>query len=88
MKIHTDKLKGSHVYLELLTHDTRKQFESWQRTSGSGNSTKCLLIDETYDKQFDDYFNTAMDPQAMGGQQAFVIRKTAGQRDHWNDPLL
>jgi len=39
--------------------------------------TKTLLIDDTYDIQFDDYFDEALNlPQLFG--RAFVIRTTAG----------
>ena len=37
--------------------------------------TKTIIVDETYSTQMGAYLATAMDPTAMGGQQAFVIRQ-------------
>ena len=77
MDIDVSKLKGSYVYLEKLNwkhkgllHHLANDERIWEFNRG-------LLLDETFDKQFDQYFSTAIDNTAIGGQQTFVICKTS-----------
>ncbi len=73
--IDTSLLKGRHVYLEYLQPAHQEPLRVLARDERLWEFTKTLLLNERYDQQFDDYFNTALDPAAMGGQQAFVIRQ-------------
>ena len=76
MDIDLKKLSGKHIYLELLAKehvDTLRQLAKDERI---WEFTKAFSIDETFDKQFDEYISIAFDENAMGGQQAFVIRST------------
>jgi len=77
MDIDTTKLKGRHVYLEKLTAKHKETLRQLAKDERIWEGNRGLLLDETYDRQFDHYFTTAMDNQAMGGQQAFVMYKTA-----------
>jgi RimJ/RimL family protein N-acetyltransferase len=75
MNIDISKLKGKHVYLELLSPDHREMIRSIAKDERIWEFNKMLLIDNNYDKMYDAYFTTALDPKAMGGQQTFVIRQ-------------
>ncbi|HYH16490.1 MAG TPA: GNAT family protein [Flavisolibacter sp.] len=77
LSIDTSKLKGAHVYLEHLRPDHTDVLRSLARDERLWEFTKTLLINDTYDEQFTSYITTALDPAAIGGQQAFVIRATA-----------
>jgi RimJ/RimL family protein N-acetyltransferase len=69
------KLRGRHVYLELLSSGHRDIVRQLARDERIWEFNKMLLIDENYDKMFDAYFDMALDKQAMSGQQSFVIRQ-------------
>ena len=71
------KLKGKYVYLETLTTHHVEALRQLAKDERIWEFTKAFAINETSDKQFADYINTASDNNAMGGQQAFVIRQTA-----------
>jgi N-acetyltransferase len=74
MVIEISKLKGRHVYLELLLPEHRGIIRQLARDERIWEFNKMLLIDENYDKMFDAYFEMALDKHSMGGQQSFVIR--------------
>ena len=74
------KLKGKHVCLELLREDHREMIRQLAKDENIWEFNRMLLVDETYDKQFDSYFAFAMDPQGRGEQHAFVIHRT-GEKD-------
>lgn len=76
MKIDISKLKGRHVYLEPLREDHREIIRVLAKDERIWEFTRALLINGTYDNQFDAYFNFAIDPRARGEQHAFVIHKT------------
>jgi len=76
MNIDVSKLKGRHVSLELLTEGHREIIRPIAKDGRIWEFNRMLLIDETYDKQFDSYFAFAMDPQGRGEQHTFVIHKT------------
>jgi N-acetyltransferase len=78
MDIDISKLKGRHVFLELLREDHREMIRSLAKDERIWEFNKMLLIDDSYDKMYDTYFNTALDRKAMGGQQTFVMRSTKG----------
>ncbi|MEO5561956.1 MAG: GNAT family N-acetyltransferase, partial [Chitinophagaceae bacterium] len=73
MIIDTEKLKGKHVYLEKLTPAHKELIRPLAKDERIWEFTKAFSIDDTYDKQFEDYFTNAMDPKWRGEQQAFVI---------------
>jgi len=77
MTIDTAQLRGRHVYLELLQPVHREPLRQMGRDERIWEFTKTLLLNDSYDQQFDAYFNTALDTGALGGQQAFVIRQVA-----------
>ena len=73
LNIDTSKLKGRHVFLELLLPGHRDIIRPLARDERIWEYNKMLLIDDNFDKMFDDYFNVALDKQLMGGQQSFAI---------------
>ena len=75
MNIDILRLRGRHVYLEMLLPGHRDIIRKLARDERIWEFNKMLLIDENYDKMFDAYFNMALDKLVMGGQQSFVIRQ-------------
>src|SRR5882724_12365292 len=69
------RLKGRHVYLEFLQEAHREPLRQLARDERVWEYTKTLLLNERFDEQFDTYFNTALDTNALQGQQAFAIRQ-------------
>ena len=80
MMIDISKLRGRHVYLEMLLPGHRDIIRQLASDERIWEFNKMLLIDENYDKMFDAYFDTALDKQVMGGQQSFVIRQLKDDR--------
>jgi len=74
-----DLLKGNHVYLQFLTESHREVLRPLARDPRIWEFTKTLLLTETYDQQFDNYFNEALSYTAKG-DQAFVIVATLDSR--------
>lgn len=79
MQTDSSFFKAKHVYLECLTEDHRNAIRPLAKNKEIWEFNQMLLIDENYDKMFDEYFNTALDLNAMGGQQTFVIRQSKDQ---------
>jgi N-acetyltransferase len=75
MDIDVTLLKGKFVYLEKLTREHLPVLKELARDERIWEFTKTLLINETYESQADSYLATALDTNALGGQQAFVIRQ-------------
>ncbi len=75
--IDTTLLKGRHVYLEFLQPAHREELRTLARDERVWEFTKTLLMGERFDPMFDAYLDTALDPAAMNGQQAFVIRQVS-----------
>lgn len=73
MQIDISKLKGHFVYLELLQPEHVPQLKTLARDERLWEYTKTLLVNETFDKQFDNYINAAFDPRFTGLQASFVI---------------
>jgi N-acetyltransferase len=67
-------LHGAYVYLEPAAEIHREFLRPLAKDERLWEFTKTLLIDDTYDKQFDDYYNIALATVNEDGQ-AFVIRK-------------
>ena len=74
MQIDVSKLRGHYVYLELLTSDHLPQLKALSRNEQIWQYTKTLLINDTFDEQFDRYINAALDPRFSGMQVSFVMR--------------
>ena len=74
-----DVLRGRHVYLEFLTEAHREVLRPLARDPRIWEFTKTLLLTETYDQQFDNYFNDALTFQSKG-DQTFVIVATLDSR--------
>lgn len=77
LQIDTSLLKGTHVYLELLRPDHISVLKDLAKGERLWEYTKTLLINDMYDVQFQQYITKALDKEADGGQQAFVVRATA-----------
>ena len=69
----TIKLKGQFVYLEPLHENYRETLRGMAKDERIWEFTKTLLINETYDVQFDEYFDVALG-FVKSGWQAYVIR--------------
>jgi RimJ/RimL family protein N-acetyltransferase len=74
--IDVSRLKGKHVYLEFLLPAHRDVIHSLAKDELIWEFNKMLLVDDKYDSSFAEYFNEALDKDALGGQQTFVIKKT------------
>ena len=70
------KLRGNHVHLELLLPVHREIIRPLAKDERLWEYTKLLPSDDSFDSAYDEYFNTALDRNALGGQQAFVIKKS------------
>lgn len=71
-------LRGAFVYLLPVDESCREVLRGLAKDERIWEFTKTLLINESYDAQFDEYFDGAMQLPASGGQ-AFVIRAVDGQ---------
>jgi RimJ/RimL family protein N-acetyltransferase len=76
MDIEISKLKGKHIYLELLQPFHKETLRDLAKDERIWEGNRGFSLNETFDEQFDIYFAAAIDNKAMGSQQAFVIRKT------------
>ena len=70
-------LRGKYVYLEPFSLSHFDGIRALAKDERIWEFNKMLTIDATYDTRFKEYFVTALDPGALGGQQTFVIRDTA-----------
>jgi len=66
-------LKGQAVCLQPACEADRELIRPLARDERIWEFTRTLLIDETYDLQFDDYFDEALRLPKLGGR-AFIIR--------------
>ena len=67
-------LRGQYVYLSFATEAHRDRIRPLARDERIWEFTRTLMITETYDAQFDEYFDTALATTKEG--QAFIIRRT------------
>jgi N-acetyltransferase len=74
MQIDTSKLRGQYVYLELLQPEHIPLIKPLIKDERIWEYTKTLLINDTFDEQFDRYITDALDPQFSGLQISFVMR--------------
>jgi RimJ/RimL family protein N-acetyltransferase len=72
-------LKGRHISLQFLTEEHREILRPLARDERIWEFTKTLLITDTYDGQFDNYFNDALSFAAKG-DQAFVVVASGDDR--------
>jgi RimJ/RimL family protein N-acetyltransferase len=77
MQIDINQLKGKHVYLEFFQPEHAETIRPLAKDERIWAFTKRFLLDDTYDASFDAYISTALDKNAMGGQQVFVIRQSS-----------
>jgi RimJ/RimL family protein N-acetyltransferase len=68
-------LRGDHVYLDFVTEALRESLRPLAKDDRIWEFTKTLMVTDTYDAQFDDYFDGALATASQG--QAFVIRAVA-----------
>jgi RimJ/RimL family protein N-acetyltransferase len=74
-------LRGRQVYLEFLTEEHREILRPLARDERIWEFTKTLLLTDTYDQQFDNYFNEALATADSGGQ-AFAIVSVVSAGDN------
>jgi N-acetyltransferase len=74
MQIDTSKLQGQYVYLEILQQQHIPLIKPLIRDERIWEYTKTLLINDTFDEQFDRYITAALDSRFSGLQVSFVIR--------------
>ena len=74
MQIDIAKLRGQYVYLELLQPDHIPNLKSLIKDPRIWEYTKTLLINDSFDEQFDRYMAAASDPRFSGMQVTFVMR--------------
>jgi N-acetyltransferase len=76
MQIDEPKLRGRYVYLKLLQSADVPVLKTLAGDERIWEFTKTLLVNESFDKQFENYINTAFDERNTGMQISFVIRST------------
>jgi len=77
MDIDIAKLRGDYVCLEFLSPGHCEALRFLAKNEQIWEFNKMLPTDDRYDAAYDDYFNAALDKNGLGGQQTFVIKKTA-----------
>lgn len=82
MQIDVSKLKGEYVYLKELQQENVPVLRKLAKDKRLWEFTKMLLIDETFDQQFDRYINIAFNPEgdgaySVGLQKTFVIFRSS-----------
>ena len=75
MDIDVSKLRGKHIYLELLSSGHREIIRPLAKDGRIWEFNQMLLLNDNYDAMYDEYFNTALDKEKMGSQQSFAIRQ-------------
>lgn len=74
MQIDTSKLQGQYVYLRLLQQEDVSVLRTLARDGRLWEYTKTLLINDSFDEQFDKYIASAFNPDFGGLQISFVMR--------------
>lgn len=74
MQIDFSLLKGAFVQLEPLAESHVETLRTLARDERIWEFTKTLLINDSYDEQFEKYIRTALDPNGVGMQRSFVMR--------------
>jgi RimJ/RimL family protein N-acetyltransferase len=74
MNIDFSKLQGQFVCLELLNESHMPELRRLARDPRIWDYTKTLIVDDSFDAQFDKYIATAFDVRNTGMQVSFVMR--------------
>ena len=74
MQIDFSRLKGDYIYLEPLAESHIETLRALARDSRIWEFTKTLLVNETYNEQFNKYIATALNPNSFLMQRSFVMR--------------
>jgi len=82
MEIDISKLKGKYVYLQELQQKDIPVIKNLAKDERIWEFTKTLLINETYDDQFEQYISVALNPNGdgmfgVGLQKTFVIFRSS-----------
>jgi RimJ/RimL family protein N-acetyltransferase len=80
LPIDTSLLRGSFVYLSLLQPEDITHLHKLAQDERIWEYTKTLLVNESFDQQFETYINNALDDRFSVGQCSFVIRDAASDR--------
>ncbi len=80
MNIDVSYLKGEYVYLEHLHPEHIATLNALAKNERIWEYTRTLLINETYEEQFEKYIACALDEKFTGGQKSFVIHETNTDR--------
>jgi RimJ/RimL family protein N-acetyltransferase len=75
MNIDTKKLRGKHVYLEVLQPEHRELIRPLAKDERIWEYNGGLVTQTNYDHNFDSYFDIALDKKANGEQQTFTINR-------------
>lgn len=75
MHIDTSKLQGEFVTLDLLKEEDLPQLRKLARDPRLWEYTRTLLVNDTFDAQFDQYMANAFNPAFGGLQISFVMRE-------------
>ena len=73
MQIDFTKLQGGFVRLEEASEKHAAALRALARDERIWEFTKTLLVNETYDEQFDNYMAAALNPAFSGMQRSFVM---------------
>ena len=76
MNIDVSYLKGQYVYLEHLHPEHISTLEELAKNERIWEYTRTLLINDSYEEQFEKYIACALDERFTGGQRSFVIHAT------------
>jgi RimJ/RimL family protein N-acetyltransferase len=68
-------LQGEHVYLKFLKQADFAELKLLAKDERIWEFTRGIIVNEQYEEQIEKYLSLALDPNALGGQQAFVIRQ-------------
>lgn len=74
MEIDIKKLRGKYIYLEILRASHLLELHGLAKDERILEYTRTLLINESFDEQFEKYMNAAFDEKHTGGQVSFVMR--------------
>lgn len=74
MEFDLQKLRGKYVYLEPLQPGDRELIRPLANDARIWEFNRGLVTEENYDKNFDNYFNLALEKQARAGHNPFTIR--------------
>ncbi len=77
LKVDASLLRGEFVYLENLHPDHVEKLKQLAKDERLWEFTKTLLVNDSYDEQFEKYIAAAFDDRNTGGQNSYVIRDVA-----------